>query len=115
MALHHIAVMVLVALLAASCLASPLSQADGATGKGAHVAEIRAKRDIARKALARRENSVQTLDNTRVERMLPLPDDQREYMNRQIMQALAEIISQNECFSDRDYKGWVDFGKRSVE
>ncbi|KAL2086804.1 hypothetical protein ACEWY4_017863 [Coilia grayii] len=111
MALNHIGVIVLIALLGASCFASPLSQTRTATGKEP---EIRARRDITHKALTRRENSVQSRD-ARVERMVALPDDQREFINRQIMQALAEIISRDECFLDRDYKGWVDFGRRSVE
>uniref|UniRef100_A0AAY4DEG6 Gastrin/cholecystokinin peptide hormone domain-containing protein n=1 Tax=Denticeps clupeoides TaxID=299321 RepID=A0AAY4DEG6_9TELE len=36
--------------------------------------------------------------------------DQRDTVDRQIMQALS-----GECFTDRDYQGWVDFGRRSAD
>ncbi|XP_048105352.1 gastrin/cholecystokinin-like peptide [Alosa alosa] len=111
MALQRLYVIALIALFGVSCFASPLFQ-PGTDGKTEPA--LRARRDVLGKALTRRENSVQSRD-ARMERMITLPDDQREFMNRQIMQALAEIISRDECFLDRDYKGWVDFGKRSSD
>lgn len=87
MALNRICVIALIALLGASCFASPLSQTGTDTKKEP---AIRAKRDVSSKVLTRRENPVQSRD-ARIERMITLPDDQREFMNRQIMQALAGV------------------------
>ncbi|XP_062869349.1 gastrin/cholecystokinin-like peptide [Trichomycterus rosablanca] len=49
----------------------------------------------------------------RMERFASLPDDQRQFMSKQLLQALSEIIQREDCFSD--YQGWVDFGRRSTD
>lgn len=88
MALRGICIIALIVLLGASCSSSPLSQ-PGSDTKGEPA--IRARRDLLAKALTRRENpGVQSRD-ARMERMVNLPEDQREFMNRQIMQALAGV------------------------
>ncbi|XP_028307945.1 cholecystokinin [Gouania willdenowi] len=40
--------------------------------------------------------------------------DNREMMTKQIMHAISEMMN-SECMSDRDYQGWVDFGRRDAE
>ncbi|XP_055040007.1 uncharacterized protein [Misgurnus anguillicaudatus] len=50
---------------------------------------------------------------TRVKRAVPLPEDQREFISRQILQALSEIIQREDCITD--YQGWVDFGRRNTD
>ncbi|KAK2868978.1 hypothetical protein Q7C36_000849 [Tachysurus vachellii] len=49
----------------------------------------------------------------RTERFAPLPEDQRRFTSKQILQALSEIIQRDDCISD--YQGWVDFGRRSTD
>ncbi|MCI4383713.1 hypothetical protein PGIGA_G00029490 [Pangasianodon gigas] len=49
----------------------------------------------------------------REERFAPLPEDQRRFTSKQILQALSEIIQRDDCISD--YQGWVDFGRRSTD
>lgn len=77
----------------------------------------------------------------RMERFAPLPEDQRRFTSKQILQALSgkcpwmelifghyppsfmshlvlfdvltEIIQRDDCISD--YQGWVDFGRRSTD
>ncbi|KAF7661165.1 hypothetical protein LDENG_00267720 [Lucifuga dentata] len=51
---------------------------------------------------------------TRMERRAHLSEDEREVMTKQIMQVISEMMN-SECLSDRDYQGWVDFGRRSAE
>ncbi|XP_056591353.1 gastrin/cholecystokinin-like peptide [Triplophysa dalaica] len=53
-----------------------------------------------------------TIPETRVRRS-PLPEDQRELISRQILQALSEIVQREDCITD--YQGWVDFGRRSTD
>ncbi|XP_061578741.1 gastrin/cholecystokinin-like peptide [Cololabis saira] len=50
----------------------------------------------------------------RAERRAHLSEDEREMMTKQIMQAISEVMN-SECMSDRDYQGWVDFGRRDAE
>ncbi|XP_029353193.1 gastrin/cholecystokinin-like peptide [Echeneis naucrates] len=50
----------------------------------------------------------------RPERRAHLSEDEREIMTKQIMQAISEVMN-SECMSDRDYQGWVDFGRRETE
>ncbi|KAF5909925.1 gastrin/cholecystokinin-like peptide [Clarias magur] len=49
----------------------------------------------------------------RPERFAPLPEDQRRFTSKQILQALSDIIQRDDCFAD--YQGWVDFGRRSTD
>ncbi|KAI1887121.1 hypothetical protein AGOR_G00202870 [Albula goreensis] len=85
----------------------PETQPWGTTFKEA--AGRKARRDIAPKPRVARQ-----------ERMGPLTDDQREYISKQILQAISEMLSREGCsvdhpLSDRDYQGWMDFGRRSAE
>lgn len=50
----------------------------------------------------------------RAARRAPLSEDDRELMTKQIVQALSEMMS-SDCMLDRDYQGWVDFGRRDVQ
>ncbi|KAM8879521.1 uncharacterized protein AB9W97_014836 [Spinachia spinachia] len=52
--------------------------------------------------------------SARMERRAHLSEDEREIMTKQIMQAISEMRN-SECMSDRDYQGWVDFGRRDAE
>ncbi|KAM9362576.1 uncharacterized protein ABDE67_008052 [Symphorus nematophorus] len=52
--------------------------------------------------------------SARTERRAHLSEDEREIMTKQIMQAISEMMN-SECLSDRDYQGWVDFGRRDAE
>ncbi|KAF7703685.1 hypothetical protein HF521_022692 [Silurus meridionalis] len=51
--------------------------------------------------------------SVRPERFASLPEDQRRFTSKQILQALSEIIQRDDCISD--YQGWVDFGRRSAD
>lgn len=91
MAPKAICVFALIVLLGASSFASPLSPAGSDTKEEP---AIRTRRDVLAKVLTRRESpGLQSRDARmeRMERMVTLPDDQREFMNRQIMQALAGV------------------------
>ncbi|KAK5899821.1 hypothetical protein CesoFtcFv8_009252 [Champsocephalus esox] len=70
--------------------------------------QLLAKRDPA----GRQETAPQS-PPARPERRAHLSEDDREIMTKQIMQAISEMNS--ECTSDRDYQGWVDFGRRDAE
>ncbi|CAJ1053702.1 gastrin/cholecystokinin-like peptide isoform X3 [Xyrichtys novacula] len=50
----------------------------------------------------------------RTQRRTHLSEDEREIMTKQIMQAISELMN-TDCMLDRDYQGWVDFGRRDVE
>ncbi|XP_029296576.1 gastrin/cholecystokinin-like peptide [Cottoperca gobio] len=62
---------------------------------------------------AGRQEPVPQAPSARLERRAHLSEDEREIMTKQIMQAISEMKS--ECLSDRDYQGWVDFGRRDAE
>ncbi|TRY90705.1 hypothetical protein DNTS_002900 [Danionella cerebrum] len=49
---------------------------------------------------------------SRMRRSGLVPEEQREVMSRQLLQALSDIIQREDCLSD--YQGWVDFGRRST-
>ncbi|XP_072319799.1 uncharacterized protein [Eucyclogobius newberryi] len=51
---------------------------------------------------------------THVERRAHLSEDDREIMTKKLMHAISELMN-SECMSDRDYQGWVDFGRRDAE
>ncbi|XP_047221645.1 gastrin/cholecystokinin-like peptide [Girardinichthys multiradiatus] len=91
----------LVTLLVSDSTSSPESSAVG-EAKGANVLQrFLAKREKVRGAVAR------------AERRAHLSEDEREIMTKQIMQAITEVMN-SECMSDRDYQGWVDFGRRDA-
>ncbi|XP_029629980.1 cholecystokinin-like isoform X1 [Salmo trutta] len=114
MAMCGLLVCVLMVALVGVGLTSPVSKSDGNTKQGGILPQLLARREAVRNAaenIAKREQDTQT-SMARVERMSHLSEDQREFMSKQIMQAISEMM--NEC-PDRDYQGWVDFGRRSAE
>uniref|UniRef100_A0A8C8IYN0 Gastrin/cholecystokinin peptide hormone domain-containing protein n=1 Tax=Oncorhynchus tshawytscha TaxID=74940 RepID=A0A8C8IYN0_ONCTS len=125
---HHtlgLLVCVLMAALVRVGLTSPVSKSDGNTKQGGILPQLLARREAVRNAA---ENMVRTAQDTqtsmaRMERMAHLSEDQREFMSKQIMQAISGkwwcrcivvCLSTINC-PDRDYQGWVDFGRRSAE
>ncbi|XP_017272425.1 cholecystokinin [Kryptolebias marmoratus] len=70
-----------------------------------------ARSNILQKLLAQKEAMK---PEVRVARRPHLSEDEREMMTKQIVQALSEVMNSN-CMSDRDYQGWVDFGRRDAE
>eukprot|EP00063_Salmo_salar_P011742 XP_013986577.1 PREDICTED: cholecystokinin-like [Salmo salar] len=114
MAMSGLLVCVLMAALVGVGLTSPVSKSDGNTKQGGILPQLLVRREAVKNAA---ENVVRMAQDTqtsmaRVERMSHLSEDQREFMSKQIMQAISEMM--NEC-PDRDYQGWVDFGRRSAE
>uniref|UniRef100_A0A8C6TQ79 Gastrin/cholecystokinin peptide hormone domain-containing protein n=1 Tax=Neogobius melanostomus TaxID=47308 RepID=A0A8C6TQ79_9GOBI len=71
------------------------------------------RNSILQKLLSRRDSGAQdpAASQTRIERRPHLSEDDREIMTKQLMHAISEMMN-SECMSDRDYKGWVDFGRR---
>ncbi|XP_041694558.1 cholecystokinin-like [Coregonus clupeaformis] len=101
----------LMAALVGFGLTSPVSKSDGNTKQGGILPQLLARREAVRNSaenVARRNKDSQMS----MARMAHLSEDQREFMSKQIMQAISEMM--NEC-PDRDYQGWVDFGRRSAE
>ncbi|XP_033953786.1 cholecystokinin [Pseudochaenichthys georgianus] len=68
---------------------------------------------LAKRDPAGRQETAPQAPPARPERRAHLSEDDREIMTKQIMQAISEMNS--ECTSDRDYQGWVDFGRRDAE
>ncbi|XP_077575440.1 gastrin/cholecystokinin-like peptide [Stigmatopora nigra] len=50
----------------------------------------------------------------RTQRWARLSEDQRVIITKQIMQAISEMVN-SDCLLERDYQGWLDFGRRNVE
>ncbi|XP_049900770.1 uncharacterized protein LOC126390483 [Epinephelus moara] len=75
--------------------------------------QLLAKREKVRGTGGRQEPAPQAV-SARMERRAHLSEDEREIMTKQIMQAISEMMN-SECMLDRDYQGWVDFGRRSAE
>ncbi|XP_041642297.1 uncharacterized protein LOC121509130 [Cheilinus undulatus] len=50
----------------------------------------------------------------RTQRRAHLSEEEREIMTKQVMQAISEMMT-SDCMLDRDYQGWVDFGRRDTE
>ncbi|XP_054461267.1 gastrin/cholecystokinin-like peptide [Anoplopoma fimbria] len=75
--------------------------------------QLLAKREGAR-GLAGRQEPAPQAPSARMERRAHLSEDEREIMTKQIMQAISGMMN-SECMSDRDYQGWVDFGRRDAE
>ncbi|XP_060942622.1 gastrin/cholecystokinin-like peptide [Limanda limanda] len=93
----------LVALLVCSAASSPETTST--------LQQLLAKRE--RNSAHRREPAPQTR-SARMERRAHLSGDEREIMTKQIMKAISEVMN-SECMPDRDYQGWVDFGRRDAE
>ncbi|XP_023122612.1 cholecystokinin [Amphiprion ocellaris] len=72
--------------------------------------------NILQRLLTRREKmrDTKSAPQTRVERRPHLSEDEREIMTKQVMQAISEMMN-SECMTDRDYQGWVDFGRRDAD
>ncbi|XP_068448368.1 gastrin/cholecystokinin-like peptide [Clinocottus analis] len=75
--------------------------------------QLPAKRESARGSAGRQEPAP-VAPSARMERRAQLSEDEREIMTKQIVRAISEVIN-SECMSDRDYQGWVDFGRRDAE
>ncbi|XP_037619336.1 gastrin/cholecystokinin-like peptide [Sebastes umbrosus] len=102
-------VIVVFALLAALLVCSAAREA-----KEAHLLkQLLAKRERVGGSAGRQEPAPQA-PSARMERRAHLSEDEREIMTKQIMQAISEMTN-SECMSDRDYQGWVDFGRRDAE
>lgn len=84
-------VCVLTAALVGVGLTSPVSKSDGNTKQGGILLQLLARRVAVRNAaenIAKREQDTQT-SMSRIERMSHLSEDQREFMSKQIMQAIS--------------------------
>ncbi|XP_043108736.1 gastrin/cholecystokinin-like peptide [Puntigrus tetrazona] len=92
-------VLTAIAMLAVACVASPLSK------------DAPANRKATERLLKRPPETPERL--SRASRSAHLPEDQRELMSRQLLQALSEIMQREDCVTD--YQGWVDFGRRSTD
>ncbi|XP_036398210.1 gastrin/cholecystokinin-like peptide [Megalops cyprinoides] len=116
----------LAATLLAVCAAMPLSQPESETDQvlpqrtqvQVHLWDRRDALKEATERVARRQKALKTRV-ARQEQIGALTDDQRDFMSKQIVQAISEMISKEGCFgyhplSDRDYQGWMDFGRRST-
>ncbi|CAG5929016.1 unnamed protein product [Menidia menidia] len=74
-----------------------------------------AETQVLHRLLAKREKARDPAGpETRAERRAHLSEDEREMMTKQIVQAISEVMNSG-CVSDRDYQGWVDFGRRDVD
>ncbi|KAM4584746.1 cholecystokinin [Odontesthes bonariensis] len=98
----------LVALLVSDAASSPETSAAGGAKETNVLQQLLAKRENARGSAGR------LMPASRAERRAHLSEDDRETMTKQIMQAISEVMS-SDCMSDRDYQGWVDFGRRDAE
>ncbi|CAL1601927.1 unnamed protein product [Knipowitschia caucasica] len=92
-------VLVLLACLLVSCAAGPDEQAV----RDSLLQRVFSRRDVAKDP-----------PETRAERRTHVSEDEREVMAKQLMHAISELMN-SECASDRDYQGWVDFGRRDTE
>ncbi|XP_070827924.1 gastrin/cholecystokinin-like peptide [Chaetodon trifascialis] len=98
----------LVALLVSSAASSP-----GEAKETNILQQLLAKREKVR-VLTGIQEPAPRAHSARAERRAHLSEDEREIMTKQIMQAISEMMN-SECLSDRDYQGWVDFGRRETE
>ncbi|KAF4107659.1 gastrin/cholecystokinin-like peptide [Onychostoma macrolepis] len=96
-------VLTAIAMLAMACVASPLSKDAPANTKATERLPERPPETPERPP---------EKPHSRASRSVHLPEDQRELMSRQLLQALSEIIQREDCVTD--YQGWVDFGRRST-
>eukprot|EP00066_Takifugu_rubripes_P026750 XP_011616016.1 PREDICTED: gastrin/cholecystokinin-like peptide [Takifugu rubripes] len=101
-----------VALLAVLLIATAASSA-GNTKKTDVLQKLLTKMENVRMLRGKQQQESQP-DLARVERRAQLSDDEREIMTKQIMQALSEMMN-TDCMLDRDYQGWVDFGRRDAK
>ncbi|XP_065809338.1 uncharacterized protein [Labrus bergylta] len=64
--------------------------------------------------MAARQEPPSHAHSARTQRRAHLSEDEREIMTKQVMQAISEMMN-SDCMLDRDYQGWVDFGRRDAE
>ncbi|XP_030599261.1 gastrin/cholecystokinin-like peptide [Archocentrus centrarchus] len=103
----------LVALLVSGAASSPEASAAGETKETNVLRQLLAKHETLKDSAGKQRQAPRT-NSARVERRTHLSDDEREIMTKQIMQAISELMN-SECMTDRDYQGWVDFGRRDTE
>ncbi|XP_040002102.1 uncharacterized protein LOC120800234 isoform X2 [Xiphias gladius] len=101
------------ALVVSGAASSPESSAAGEGKETNTLHRLLAKREKVRDLALRQGLAPQTRSG-RMERRAHLSEDEREIMTKQVMQAISEMMN-SECTSDRDYQGWVDFGRRDAE
>ncbi|XP_068995909.1 cholecystokinin [Embiotoca jacksoni] len=99
----------LVALLVSGAACSPGSSAAGEDKQTDILQQLLANREKARDSAGGRP-----APRAHLARRAHLSEDEREIMTKQIMQAISEVMH-SECMSDRDYQGWLDFGRRDAE
>lgn len=117
-------VCVLMAALVGVGLTSPVSKSDGNTKQGGILSQLLARREAVRNAaenVAKQEQDTQT-SMARMERMAHLSEDQREFMSKQIMQAISGTrgveSSACVCARDRDaniYREKLEVQRRSLD
>ncbi|XP_041839494.1 gastrin/cholecystokinin-like peptide [Melanotaenia boesemani] len=105
-------IIVLFALLGALLVSGAASSAE--TPAAQESKEVNVLKQILAKREKMRDSSDRLKPAMRAERRAHLSEDSREIMTKQIMQAISEVMN-SECMSDRDYHGWVDFGRRDTE
>ncbi|XP_005925193.2 cholecystokinin isoform X1 [Haplochromis burtoni] len=107
-------VFVVFALLVALLVSGAASPTEtGETEETNVLKQLLAKHEMAKDSAGRQRQAPRT-HSARVERRAHLSVDEREIMTKQIMQAISELMN-SECMTDRDYQGWVDFGRRDTE
>ncbi|XP_051240333.1 gastrin/cholecystokinin-like peptide [Dicentrarchus labrax] len=99
----------LVALLVSAAASTPVEAKETNV-----LQQLLAKREKMTDLAGRQELAPQAHSAARLERRAHLSEDEREIVTKQIMQAISEMMN-SECMSDRDYQGWVDFGRRDTE
>ncbi|XP_035516203.1 gastrin/cholecystokinin-like peptide [Morone saxatilis] len=99
----------LVALLVSTAASSPVEAKETNV-----LQQLLAKREKMTDLAGRQEPAPRAHSAARLERRAHLSEDEREIVTKQIMQAISEMMN-SECMSDRDYQGWVDFGRRDAE
>nr|XP_043885080.1 cholecystokinin [Solea senegalensis] len=105
-------VLVMFALLAA-LVVSGADSAPAESQESSTLHQLLADKEKTRDWSRRQDLAPQT-QSARMLRRAHLSEDEREIMTKQIMQAISEMIN-TECLPDRDYQGWVDFGRRDTE
>ncbi|CAL8332288.1 unnamed protein product [Merluccius merluccius] len=106
------------ALLVSGTVCAAHSRPDGVAKGGAALQQLLARsggagRETKQDLAARRQDGLHTRVS-RMDKLAHLSGDEREFITKQIMQAISEMLN-SECSSSRDYQGWVDFGRRSAE
>ncbi|XP_054634582.1 gastrin/cholecystokinin-like peptide [Dunckerocampus dactyliophorus] len=91
----------------AACALVLVLLASAAEAESRKVEQLQARREAARDLAGRQESP-------RTERRARLTEDEREIITKQVMQAISEVVN-SDCMLDRDYRGWLDFGRRNAE